>query len=119
MYTDTQVEGILSRGLGHVLVGANTSSFKCLTRKLFIFIGNEMAAEGELVNVGTFTTEIENPDFGVRNTTVVPGFGVRLVLAITVAASGTATHYYFQIVSVIGYEGRERAVSSYKAFSPL
>ncbi|KAF8826156.1 hypothetical protein HHX47_DHR6000561 [Lentinula edodes] len=61
MYTDPQVERVLSRGLGNVFVGANTSSFQSLTRKLFIFIRDEVAAEGKFVNVCTFTTEIENP----------------------------------------------------------
>ena len=38
------------------------------------------------------TAQIENPDLGVRDTTAKPRFWVRLVLTITVASSGTATH---------------------------
>ena len=38
------------------------------------------------------TAQIENPDLGVRDTTAKPRFWVRLVLTVTVASSGTATH---------------------------
>ena len=68
-----------------------------------------MAAEGELVHGGTLATEIEDANLSrvnswiresegsiahlrVRNTTVVPTLRVGLVLAVAVAASGTATH---------------------------
>jgi len=56
------MERILARGLGHVLVGANTSGFESLRRELLILIGDEVGAEGELVDVGTLTTEIEDTD---------------------------------------------------------
>jgi hypothetical protein len=56
------MEGVLSRGLGHVLVGANTGGFQRLGGELLILIGDEMAAEGELVDVSTLTTEIEDTD---------------------------------------------------------
>jgi len=46
---DTKMEGILAGGLGDVFVGANTGGFEGFTRELFVFIGNEMAAEGEVV----------------------------------------------------------------------
>ena len=38
------------------------------------------------------TAQIENPDLGVRDTTAKPRFWVWLVLTVTVASSGTATH---------------------------
>jgi len=47
--TDTKMEGILAGGLGDVFVGANTGGFEGFTRQLFVFIGDEMAAEGEIV----------------------------------------------------------------------
>lgn len=90
--TDTQMERILSGGLHHVLVGANTGGLESLGRELLILVGNQVAAEGELVNVGTLAAKIEDPNFGVGHTTVVPRLGVRLVLAVTVAASWPATH---------------------------
>ena len=113
MDTDPQVEGILARGLGDILVGANARGFQRLTGKLLVLVGDKVAAERELVDGGTLTAKIEdtdlkswgvdsvsdvlgkregNTDLGVGYTTVVAGLGVRLVLAVAVAASGTATH---------------------------
>jgi len=90
--TDTQVERILSGSLRHVLVGANTGGFQSLRRQLFILIRDQVGAEGEVIDRGTLTAKIENSDLGVGDTTIVPRLGVRLVLAVAIAASGTATH---------------------------
>ena len=110
---DTQVETLLSAVLDQVLVGADTGGFKSLGRQLLVLIGDKVAAERELVDGGTLTAKIEdtdlksggvdsvsdvsgkregNTDLGVGYTAVVAGLGVRLVLAVAVAASGTATH---------------------------
>jgi len=62
-----------------------------------------MAAEGELVDVGTLTAKIENSDLGVGDTTVVPRLGVGLVFAVAVAASGTTTHLV--ILLAVGKRG--------------
>jgi len=51
-----------------------------------------VGAKGEVIDRGTLTAKIENSDLGIGHTTVVPRLGVRLVLAVAVAASGTATH---------------------------
>jgi len=51
-----------------------------------------MGAEGEVVDRGTLTAEIEDADLWVWNTTVVSGFRIWLVLAVTVAASRSAAH---------------------------
>jgi len=89
---DSQMEGVLARRLGNIFVSANTSGFQGLARQLLVLIGNEVSAERKFVNVGTFTSEVEDTDLGVRDTTVVTRFRVRLILAITVAASWAATH---------------------------
>ena len=57
---DTEMEGVLAGGLGHILVGANTCGFESFRRKLFILVRDEMAAEGEFVNVGTLASQIED-----------------------------------------------------------
>ena len=62
MDTDPQVEGILARSLGDVLVGANTGGLESLARKLLILVGNKVAAEGELVDGGTLAAKIEDTD---------------------------------------------------------
>ena len=69
-----------------------------------------MDTEGEFIDRGTLTTQVEYANLGllisillaiqvassylgVGNTTVVSRLGIRLVLAVTVAASGTTTHF--------------------------
>jgi len=51
-----------------------------------------MGTEGEVVYASTFSAQVEDADLRIRNTTVVPGFGVRFVLAVTVAASRSSAH---------------------------
>jgi hypothetical protein len=58
----TQVERILSGSLRHVLVGANTGGFQSLGRQLFVLIRDQVGAEGEVIDRGTFTAKIEDTD---------------------------------------------------------
>ncbi len=51
-----------------------------------------MHAEGELVGLSLLLAHVEDADLGIGYTAVEAGLGVGLVLAVTVAASGTATH---------------------------
>jgi hypothetical protein len=113
MHTNPQMERILPTRLRHILVGANTGGLESLGRQLLVLVRDEVSAEGELVDGGTFTTEIVDADLsfhiskthfppikrtsahlGVRDTTVIPRLGVWLVLAVAVAASRTTTHLY-------------------------
>jgi hypothetical protein len=64
--------------IGDILVGTNTGGFQSLRGELFIFVGDEVNAEGEVVDVGLLTSQIEDTDLGVGNTTVEPGLGVGL-----------------------------------------
>jgi len=89
---DTHVEGIFTRDLGDILVGANTGGLKRLGGDLFVLVGYKMAAEREFVDVGPLTAQIEDADLRVGYTTVVPRLGVWLVLAVAVAASRSAAH---------------------------
>lgn len=50
-----------------------------LGRKLLVLVGDEVDTERELVNTGTLTAQIEDPDLGVGHTTVEARLGVRLV----------------------------------------
>ena len=59
---------------------------------LLVLVGDEVNAEGELVNSGTLAAEIKNADLGIGHTAAEARLGVRLVLAVAVATSGTATH---------------------------
>lgn len=60
--TDTHVERVLARRLGDVFISADTGGFEGLGGELFVFIGDKMAAEGELVDGGTFTTQVKDAD---------------------------------------------------------
>jgi hypothetical protein len=62
MYPDSQVERILPARLRNVLVGANAGRFQRFARKLFVLVGDKMAAEGEVIDGRAFTTEIKNSD---------------------------------------------------------
>jgi hypothetical protein len=92
MDTDTHVEGILTAVLADVLVGSNTGSFQGLAGNLLDLVREEMDTERELVGSGLLATQVEDLDLGVRDTTAETRLGVRLVLAVTVAASRTTTH---------------------------
>jgi len=90
---NTEVETFLSGDLDEVLVRADTGSLERLRAQLFIFVGDQVDAERELVDVGTLTAQVEDANLGVGYTTVEARLGVRLVLAVPVAASGTAGHF--------------------------
>ena len=74
------------------LVTANSSGFKSFGRKLFIFIRDKMNAKRKFVDSGLFSTQIENPDFGIGNTTTKPRFWVRFVLTIAITSRWTTSH---------------------------
>jgi hypothetical protein len=75
---DTQVETFLTGDLDEVLVGTDTGSFESFGGKLFVFVGDHVDAQGEVVHGSLLTTQVEDTDLGVGNTTVEPGLRVRL-----------------------------------------
>ena len=60
MHPNTQVERVLSRGLGHVLVAADTGGLERLARQLLVLVRDEVCAEREFVNRRTFASQVEN-----------------------------------------------------------
>ena len=66
MDTDPQVEGILARGLGNILVGADAGGFQRLTGELLVLVGDKVAAVGELVDRRTLAAKIEDTDLRAR-----------------------------------------------------
>lgn len=78
MGADAQVETLLSGVLDQVLVGANTGGLESLGAQLLILVGDQVNAEGEVVNVGTLAAQVEDTNLGVGNTTVEPRLGVGL-----------------------------------------
>jgi len=62
-----------------VLVGTDTGGLKRFGGELLIFIRNHVDAERKFIDVGALAAEVEDADFGVGNTAVEAGFGVRLL----------------------------------------
>jgi hypothetical protein len=87
--TDAHVEGVLASKLHDVLVAGNTRSFKGLTGDLLLLKRAQVDAVRETVNGSLLVTEIVNAKLGIGHTAAVAGLDVRLVLTISVAASGT------------------------------
>lgn len=75
---DAQVEGVLSAGLDHVLVGANTGGLEGLRAQLLVLVGHHVDAEREVIDRSLLATEIKDTNLGVGDTTVEPGLGVGL-----------------------------------------
>ncbi len=64
---------------GDVLVGTDTGGLKCFGGELLVFVGDHVDAERKFIDVGALAAEVEDADFGVGNTAVEAGFGVRLL----------------------------------------
>ena len=92
MNADSQVEKVFSCVLDHVLVGLDTGSFQSFRAELFSFQGDDVGAERESVSVDLSGTSIVDTDLRVRYTTAEPGLWERLVLAVSVASSGSSSH---------------------------
>lgn len=73
--SNSSVESLFTSSLDNVLVGANSSGFEGFGRQLLVLVGNEMAAEGEVVDRGLLSSEIVDSDLGVGDTTVVSRLG--------------------------------------------
>ena len=97
----------LDRGDVCSLVGADTGSFECLRAQLLILVGDEVDAARELIDIGTLAAQVEDADLRVWHTAVESRLGVRLVLAVAVAPSWTASHD-FGVVICCGCECREK-----------
>lgn len=78
MGTDTEMETFLASQLDEVLVGANASSLEGFRAQLLILVGDQVDAEGEVIDGRTLPAEVENADLGVRDTTVEPRLRIRL-----------------------------------------
>jgi len=104
--SDSQVEEILTSNLDHVLVASNTGSFKGLGSDLLQLIRNEVNSRWECVARSSLVTDVEDTKLGVRDTSAVSGLGVRLVLAVAIAASWSSTH------SETNYTNKQRELNN-------
>jgi len=87
MQSHSDVELILAAEFDQVLVAANAACFQGLRAELFIFIRNEMNAQGKFIDVGLLSAQIEDTDLCVWNTAAEARFRVRLIFAITITVS--------------------------------
>ena len=65
VWSDPQVEGILTTVLHQILVGADTSGFQSLWRRLFQFVWHEMYAQRKLVYASLLTSQIIDTDLWI------------------------------------------------------
>jgi hypothetical protein len=91
--TDANVEAFLTSLGDHVLVSSDTGGLEGLGGDHFLLLGDEMDAAREIVPLGFLLTTVIDADLGVGHTTVVARLGVRLVLLVSVAASGASSHF--------------------------
>jgi hypothetical protein len=92
MSSHSKMEEILTSGLNHVLIASNTSSLQSLRRDLFVFIRNKVNSGGEHITRSLLVADIVDAELGVGDTSAVSRLGVRLILAVAIAASWSSTH---------------------------
>ena len=68
VHTHTQVESVLTRVLGHVLVARNTRSLQGLARHILLLPRHQMHTEWELVHALLLHAHVIDTDLGVRHT---------------------------------------------------
>lgn len=66
MHAHAHVERVLAGDLGDVFVGADAGGFERFGGELFVFVGDEVAAEGEVVDGGAFAAEVVDADLTKR-----------------------------------------------------
>jgi len=92
MGSDSHVEGFLTALGNHVLVSGNTGGLKGLGGELLLLSGNEMDTSGELLPSPLLHTTVVHTELGVGHSSVESGLGVRLVLLVSEALCGSASH---------------------------
>ena len=95
MGSDSHVEGFLTALGNHVLVSGNTGGLKGLGGELLLLSGNEMDTSGELLPSPLLHTTVVHTELGVGDTSVESRFGVRLVLLVSEALGGSASHIVY------------------------
>lgn len=89
MEPHADVELIFTAILDEVLVTADTSGFQRLRTELFVFIGDEVHTQREIVHSRLLPAEIEDTDLGVWHTAAETRFWVWFVLTITITGTRT------------------------------
>lgn len=66
MHSDPEMERVLARRLGHILVGADTSRFESFTRELLILVRHQVTTKREFIHRRTFPAQVKNADLVAR-----------------------------------------------------
>jgi len=90
--SNADVVGVLSDGLGQVLVDGDTGGLESFRRNLLLLVADEMGDEREEIDGSLLVTDVEDANLGFWYTTAVPRLDVRFVLLVSVTTSWTATH---------------------------
>ena len=72
------METFLAGKLDEIFVGADTGGLEGLGAQLLILVRHQVDAQGEIVDGGTLSAEVEDANLGVRHTTVEPRLRIRL-----------------------------------------
>lgn len=91
MEPHTNVELVFSTVLDHVFVGADATSFQCLTAKLFILIRHQVYAKWEVLYASLLLAQVKNPDLSIGDTTTEPRLRIWLVLTIPITGTSETT----------------------------
>ena len=89
---DPDVESILAAVLDKVFVAADTPSLESLRGELLQLVRHQVNRQRELVNSGLLTSQVEDPDLGVGDTTIESALGIGLVLTVAIALSWSPSH---------------------------
>jgi len=92
--TNANMETFSGGSVLHVLVSSDTGGLKSFRTDLFLLLGNQMDAAGEKFPAGSFLSTVIHTDLGVRHTSVEARLRVGLVLLVSVAPSGSSSHFY-------------------------
>lgn len=94
VHSNTNVEAFLSCVDLHVFVGSDTGSLQGFRSDLLLLVGDQMHAAGEHVPVGLLLAAVVHANLRVGYTTIEARLRVRLVLLVSVATRGSASHFY-------------------------
>jgi len=87
------VETFSTSSSNHVFVGSNSGGFQCLRCELFLFFGDKMDTTWEKVPLCPLLATVVETDFRVRHTTIETWLGIWLVFLVSVATSGSSSHF--------------------------
>ena len=90
--SDTEMERVLSGGLGNVFVASDPGSLQSFGRQLLLLVRDQVGHKGEEVDRRLLVADVVDADLGVRHAAAVAGLDERLLVLETITLGRTATH---------------------------